>query len=166
MKYDGLKISKESVDKFFQKTDIDISGYEPPIEIVLGQMRLEQENGIYKAIQEQGIYVDKGELIKALQYDREQYDKGYEDGYNADKWINCHDRLPEDGESVLVWFEHFRYGNPHCPVDSVGIGFYVTTSSRWYVNNTVYKGLQVFAWQPLPTRPTKFVIIKRGETIE
>lgn len=29
-----------------------------------------------------GIYVDKEELIKALRYDRQQYDKGYADGYS------------------------------------------------------------------------------------
>ena len=30
-----------------------------------------------------GYAVDKEELIKALQYDRDQYDKGYKDGYSA-----------------------------------------------------------------------------------
>lgn len=35
-----------------------------------------------KAIRKVGVNVDKGELIKALQYDRNQYEKGYEDGKN------------------------------------------------------------------------------------
>lgn len=80
------KISKESVDKVFRpKTieDIMIEGYESPIEIFVGQMRLEQENNIYRAVQNQGVTVDKEELVKALQYDRGQYDKGYRNGYNA-----------------------------------------------------------------------------------
>ena len=76
------KISKESVDKIFSKKDIDILGYESPIQTIIGQMRMEYENGIYKAIQERGVTVDKDELIKALQYDRNQYDKGYINGYN------------------------------------------------------------------------------------
>ncbi len=75
-------ISKESVEKLFPKQDIDILGYESPIKLLMGQMRIEQEIGICKAIQEQGITVDKDELIKALQYDRGQYDKGYINGYN------------------------------------------------------------------------------------
>ena len=33
-----------------------------------------------KAVIEIGISVDKGELIKALEYDRDQYNKGYRAG--------------------------------------------------------------------------------------
>ena len=83
MKSEGCKISKESVDKLFPKMDIDIMGYESPIQQILGQMRMEQENGIVKAIQEQGVNVDKDELVKALKYDRDQFDKGYVNGYRA-----------------------------------------------------------------------------------
>ena len=54
--------------------------YKSPIEILTNQLRLEQEGNVYKAILEQGIVVDKEKLIKALQYDRDQYDKGYRDG--------------------------------------------------------------------------------------
>ena len=42
----------------------------------------EDENMVMKAIRKVGVNVDKGELIKALQYDRNQYEKGYEDGKN------------------------------------------------------------------------------------
>lgn len=42
----------------------------------------EDENMVMKAIREVGVNVDKEELIKALQYDRNQYTKGYEDGKN------------------------------------------------------------------------------------
>lgn len=60
--------------------------YESPINLVIGQFRMEQEKRIegevFKAIQEYGITIDKEELIRALQYDRGQYDKGYEDGYD------------------------------------------------------------------------------------
>lgn len=45
------------------------------------QMRLveEEEKQIVKAVQEIGINVNKEELIKALEYDRDQYKKGYDD---------------------------------------------------------------------------------------
>ncbi len=82
-KQTGFHISKESVDKLFPKKDIDILGYESPITVIMGQMRMEQENNIYKAVQEYGVNVDKDELIKALQYDRDQYEKGYINGYNS-----------------------------------------------------------------------------------
>lgn len=57
--------------------------YESPIEIFSNQIRLEQDGNIYKAVLEQDIIVDKDELIKALRYDRDQYDKGYRDGRNS-----------------------------------------------------------------------------------
>ena len=140
--------------------------YKSPIDVFITQVRLEQEknleDSIYKAVQALDIYVTKDELLKALKYDRGQYEKGYQDGYNADKWINCADRLPNEGDRVLVWFRHFRYGNPACPIQGVGIGF--TYRDKWVVDDKAYCGLQVYAWQPIPTRPTKFAIITKGDT--
>jgi hypothetical protein len=54
--------------------------YESPIEVILKQIRFEYENDIIKAVHETGVLVNKEELVKALQYDRDQYRKGYEDG--------------------------------------------------------------------------------------
>lgn len=55
--------------------------YQSPIEIISKEIRTTFENNVYQAIQDVGINVNKGELIRALQYDRDQYDKGYNDGY-------------------------------------------------------------------------------------
>lgn len=38
------------------------------------------DNAVFRAVQEVGIEVDKDELLRALQYDRGQYEKGYSDG--------------------------------------------------------------------------------------
>lgn len=54
--------------------------YQSPIEIIEKQMRTEFDDNIYQAVQMYEISVDKDELIKALQYDRDQYNKGYVDG--------------------------------------------------------------------------------------
>ena len=40
-----------------------------------------QENAIYKAVLKVNISVDREEMVKALKYDRQQYEKGYADGY-------------------------------------------------------------------------------------
>ena len=60
--------------------------YKSPIEMIYGkletQMVQEDEKTVIKAIQKVGVNVDKGELISALRYDRNQYTKGYEDGKN------------------------------------------------------------------------------------
>lgn len=62
--------------------------YEAPIEINIeedfpdsGSMAVSEiENMIFSAVLKVGITVDKEELIKALRYDRGQYEKGYVDG--------------------------------------------------------------------------------------
>ncbi len=62
-------------------TSPDMSGYESPIRMIVGEMETKMENDTMSVIQRYGIDVDKEELIKALAYDRGQYDKGYQDGY-------------------------------------------------------------------------------------
>ena len=62
-------------------TSPDMPGYESPIRMIVGEMETKMENDTLTAIQRYGIDVDKEELIKALNYDRGQYDKGYRDGY-------------------------------------------------------------------------------------
>ncbi len=54
--------------------------YKPPIEIIRHEMEMRLENDTMKVVQQNDIFVDKDELIKALQYDRDQYIKGFEDG--------------------------------------------------------------------------------------
>lgn len=54
--------------------------YESPIKIIAGEMQTQIDDDIYRAVQNVGINVDKEELLKALAYDRGQYEKGYKDG--------------------------------------------------------------------------------------
>ena len=56
--------------------------YESPIKIITGQMKTNYEDTIYCAVQNVGINVDRTELLKALEYDRGQYDKGWEEGFH------------------------------------------------------------------------------------
>jgi len=53
--------------------------YQSPIEVFQTQMQSQIEGEIYKAAIKVGVNVDKDELLKALQYDRDQYQKGYAD---------------------------------------------------------------------------------------
>lgn len=101
-----------------------------------------------------GFKVDKEELIKALEYDRKQYEKGFEDGLRSDKeWIPVSKRLPEfvDGytfsEDVLVT-DGF----------DIKIGEYCKTSlvepsdKKWHVYGE--EKFDVVEWMPLPKVPT------------
>lgn len=63
--------------------------YQSPIDVIVGQMNLRMENEICKAVQNVGVTVDKEELLKALQYDRGQYQKGYKD--KDDEIVRCKD---------------------------------------------------------------------------
>lgn len=54
--------------------------YKSPIELIFGGLQTQIEGGVMRAMQNVGVNVDKDELIKALAYDRQQYEKGYADG--------------------------------------------------------------------------------------
>lgn len=57
--------------------------YESPIEIIqrdiANGIQIKMENDICNAICSYGINVNREELIKALAYDRQQYEKGFQD---------------------------------------------------------------------------------------
>ena len=59
-------------------------GYQSPISQIYKDVEYkfkeDMENKTMEAVHHFGISVDKEELIKALQYDRNQYDKGYSEG--------------------------------------------------------------------------------------
>ena len=66
--------------------------YKSPVEVIAEQFQVKMEKDVMNAIRSYRIFVDKDELIKALQYDRDQYIKGFEDG--------CKDRVDKLVEQV------------------------------------------------------------------
>ena len=80
--------------------------YKSPINIIIDEMHIKFaesiEQKIFQAIQDIEIHIDKDGLIKALKYDRDQYEKGYADAKAETHWIPCSERLPEVGQSVLL----------------------------------------------------------------
>ena len=58
--------------------------YKSPIDLLVAdiqyQFEKQQDEEIYKAVLHYVPNVDKEELLRALKYDRNQYDKGYADG--------------------------------------------------------------------------------------
>ena len=61
--------------------------YISPIELTFNRISEElntrTEKLIMEAVFETGVKIDRDELIKALDYDRKQYEKGYEDALRA-----------------------------------------------------------------------------------
>lgn len=120
--------------------------YKSPIEIIQKQMRTQFEDNVYKAIQDYGIVVDKDELVKALKFDRGQYELGYRDGCRCRHegiWFSVDDILPEEDQCVLVYAKGVI-----TTLDYDGDG-------RWcdeYGWNTT-QGWGITHWQPLPDAP-------------
>lgn len=79
------KVNCRNLDKFINintvSPDLLNTGYESPITMIASQIETKVEGDVLQAVQRVGIDVNKEELLKALQYDREQYNKGYHDGY-------------------------------------------------------------------------------------
>lgn len=118
--------------------------YENPIGIItskiVDEIRNKQEEMVYSAIVNTGISVNKEELIKALKYDRNQYEKGYQDGLNADKWIFMEDKEPETNKKYLTLHEN----------GDMNVGQW--TNLGWMFG---YYVKDVIAWQELPLKPNK-----------
>lgn len=97
---DGYTISDKTKD-MLNKPSIDWKipdsygagvDYQFPIELIQGDLQTQIEDNCLKAVQSYGFNIDKEELRKALEYDRNQYDKGYADARKkyerpAGEWI-------------------------------------------------------------------------------
>jgi hypothetical protein len=88
--------------------------WESPINImeiqepIIEQLNNEREEMVLHQIWKVGVDVNKEELIKALQYDRNQYEKGYKDGYAdaVEKFARmCKEKVMQTQISRLEWFE-------------------------------------------------------------
>lgn len=71
--------------------------YESPIQVITNKIGSQYDDYVYTAILNVGVTVDKDELVRALQYDRDQYKKGYEDGYNQCE-LDCQRKLNNESE--------------------------------------------------------------------
>ena len=62
--------------------------YESPIEMMSKRLEMHLDGEVMRAVHTVGIDVDKEELIRALKYDRDQYEKGFRDGVaSVNEWI-------------------------------------------------------------------------------
>ena len=73
--------------------------YESPINLIMKDIQTKTENEVTTMIQNIGIDINKEELIRALAYDRRQYEKGYRDGHNDGY---------EEGYNAALGYEQLR----------------------------------------------------------
>ena len=126
--------------------------YTSPSNIITQQINTKMEGAVLKAVQKVGVYVDKEELVKALKYDRGQYELGFRAGRKESEWIPSESRKPEvdstgSSKYVLLSFSNAtmvdigRYEE-----DETGGVFYPGDEEKSYIEY----GIFVNAWMPLP----------------
>lgn len=67
------------------------------------------------------------------------------------RWIPCSERLPENGQDVLCWYQYFRYGNYNRLWQTYGIGFQY--NGNWGGEVSTGRDTKVLFWMPLPEPP-------------
>ena len=95
--------------------------YESPIKVFQNNLEMQLEGEILNTVQRMNITVDKDELIRALRYDREQYQKGFDDARkNAVLVVRCKDCIR-------------RYDTDECPMCYLSEGkYYEYTNENGY----------------------------------
>ena len=117
--------------------------YESPVTLIHSTIMAEREEYILTTIREAiGVAVDKEEPIKALKYDREQYEKGFKDGVKQQtKWISVSERLPKNSGNYLIAIADSNYTNGQY----YNISWFYPSNKEWS-----YRNAAVIAWMPLP----------------
>lgn len=67
-------------------------------------------------------------------------------------WILCSEKLPENDDNVLCWYEYRIMGGTHEGEmnQEYGIGYYNKYYKRWGGEVSSGRDCKVIAWQPLP----------------
>ena len=123
--------------------------YESPIELLVTEIQhqivKQQDKEIYKAVLNYVPNVDKEELIRALQYDRGQYEKGYADAKAESGWISVKDRLPEKHDRYLCNVKAFSF--PDLRYFAI-----LKYDDGGFIEGKIYTD-DVTHWMPLPEPP-------------
>lgn len=126
--------------------------YENPINIIVNNIcsdiQKKEDEYFMECVHNVGVDVNKEELIRALQYDRQQYEKGYKDGFDkALKWIPVSERLPKAGEHIGIVEKYYLVQNEY---GDMLVARY-THSEYW---EQIYQlqpiSDKIVAWMPLP----------------
>lgn len=67
------------------------------------------------------------------------------------EWIPVSERLPEEMQTVLIWFEYFRYGEFNRMYQTYGFGYVYEGKFSSFINGeSGWDNARIIAWQPLP----------------
>ena len=122
--------------------------YKCPIDVIIDDIRIKSidfDQKIIEAIQDIEIQIDNDELIKALKYDRDQYEKGYADAKLKTKWILCSVKMPQTNVPIFYCTNTGIVGEGRYE----GYNGYHEVWKMYSVCGTHWDD-EVIAWMPLP----------------
>lgn len=116
----------------------------------------EEERPIYGADTMHSCDVDRvgldgADLIERLTARCARYAEEIAVAQERQRWIPVTERLPEDGDVVLCWYEYFRFGEYNRMYRTYGIGYYI--NGMWGGDVSNGRNIKVLAWMPLPAPP-------------
>ena len=97
------------------------------------------------------IVREAAELIEKLTARCARYAEEIAVLQEQEKWVPVTERLPEDGDVVLCWYEYFRFGEYNRMDQTYGIGYYI--NGMWGGDVSNGQNIKVLAWRPLPDGP-------------
>lgn len=97
------------------------------------------------------IMREAAELIEKLTNRCARYAEEIAQLQEREKWVPVTERLPEDGDVVLCWYEYFRFGEYNRMYQTYGIGYYI--DGMWGGDVSNGQNIKVLAWMPLPDGP-------------
>ena len=134
--------------------------YESPIDIIYNDIQYkvveELDKNIVSAVQSYGIDVNKEELLKALRYDRQQYEKGYADAKSEQRWIPCSERLPEEKDAGILKYLGTEKRSKYvlATVKTMNKRMTLTACTydgTWNWNmEYAFPDFEIVAWMPMP----------------
>lgn len=65
-------------------------------------------------------------------------------------WIPVSERLPDNEDYVLCWYEYYRFGSYNRMYQTYGLGYYIKQYDMWGGEVNQGQKCRVIAWQPLP----------------
>ena len=98
-------------------------------------------------VKEEIVNLDCGDDYNAGLRDMAMMAKQIIRKYMNDGWIPVEERLPEEWEKVIVWYEYFRYGDYNRMYETYGIGW--QHGGHWSGDVSGTKA-RCIAWHPLP----------------
>ena len=122
--------------------------YESPITqniVDIASQVVQAQDGslVYEVQKAIGYDIDKEELVRALKYDRDQYQKGYEDGRKDNGWTPVKES-PKVDDYYLVTLIN-EYGDKF-----VGTAEFDPEYGVWITELDDLRSGKVIAWKPLP----------------